>query len=111
MPNWGSYSYFGGPLVALALLGVLALILRWAFARGSSVVARPPRQGAPDDYGMLVAVSSPSDQMQAERTVAYLATRGVRSVTVPTTEGLRTMVFRDDQLRAHNLLTLGRDRP
>ena len=111
MPDWGPYGFVAGPLVALAVIGVLSVILRWAFSRGGSVVARPARKGAPGDYGMLVPVASPADTAQADRVVAYLADRGIRAISVPTTEGLRTMVFRDDELKAHNLLTLGRGRP
>ena len=111
MPGWGSYSFLAGPVVGVAVVGILALILRWAFAHGGSLVHRPVRRGAPTDYGMLVPVSAPADSAQAERVVGYLAGRGIRAVTVPTTEGLRTMVFRDDELKAHNALTLGRDRP
>lgn len=111
MPGWGSYAFVAGPLTGLAVIGFLALVLRWAFSRGASVVARPARPGAPTDYGMLVPVSAPADSAQADRVVAYLAARGIRAVSVPTTEGLRTMVFRDDELKAHTLLTLGRDRP
>jgi len=111
VPWWGTYGFVAGPVLALGVVGVLSLILRWAFARGGSVVGRPPRRGAPGEYGMLVPVSTPVDQAQADRVVAYLADRGVRAISVPTTEGLRTMVFRDDELKAHNLLTLGRGRP
>ncbi len=111
MPAWGSYAYLAAPVFALIVIAILSVILRWAFARGGSVVARPARRGTPTDYGMLVPVSAPADTAQADRVVAYLAARGVRAVSVPTTEGLRTMVFRTDELKAYNLLTLGRERP
>lgn len=111
MPAWGSYGYLAGPVIALAVLALLAVILRWAFAHGGSVVARPARRGDPGDYGMLVPVSAPADSAQADRVVAFLAARGIRAVSVPTTDGLRTMVFRNDELKAHNALTLRRDRP
>ena len=42
MPTWGSYSYVYGPIMALVAIGILVLVLRWAFGRGSSVVERPP---------------------------------------------------------------------
>ncbi len=40
-------SSFGG----FFAVGVLSLILRWAFKRGKSVVERVPKIGGEDDYG------------------------------------------------------------
>ena len=61
MPHHGgvgtSYSYAIGPIMAFIFLGVLVLLLRWAFRRGVSVVAAPPRQGSTDDYGLLVPLA------------------------------------------------------
>jgi hypothetical protein len=51
-----SASYLVGPLLALAGVGVLRLLLRWTYARGGSVVAKPPRPGGADDDGLLVPV-------------------------------------------------------
>src|SRR3954454_18028294 len=62
----GSYSFVYGPVVAFAMVGLLVLLLRWAFSRGSSLVAAPPRPGAPDDYGLLVPVASPASFAEAE---------------------------------------------
>ena len=46
VPSWGSYSYVYGPLVALCVIGLMMLVLRWAFGGAkSSVVERPPRRG------------------------------------------------------------------
>ena len=39
--QWGSYSYAVEPLIALGVVGVLALLLRWAFSSGHSLVERP----------------------------------------------------------------------
>ena len=44
----------------------LALLLRWAFARGSSLVERPARPGHEDEYGALVPVASPGSVVEAE---------------------------------------------
>jgi hypothetical protein len=51
--------------LVLALLHVL-LLLRWAFGRGTSVVERPPRTGAPSEYGLLDPIASPETYIEAE---------------------------------------------
>ena len=66
MPTWGSYSYVYGPMMALVAIGILVLVLRWAFGRGSSVVERPPLSGSPDEYGLLDSVASPDTYIEAE---------------------------------------------
>lgn len=104
MPQLGSYSPLYGPVVALAVVGLLALLLRWTFRRGSSLVAPPPRPGAPDDYGLLVPVASPSTFAEAEVIRARLVGHGVRATLAPTTDGPRVLVFRDEARVARALL-------
>jgi hypothetical protein len=48
-----------GPGIALLVVGFLALMLRWTFSHGSSLVERRPRDGHEDEYGALVPVASP----------------------------------------------------
>ena len=57
--QWGSYSFAFGPVVALAVVGVLTLLLRWAFSTGHSLVERRPEAGTPEQYGLLVPVAEP----------------------------------------------------
>ena len=104
MPSWGSYSFLFGPLVAFAVVGLLTLVLRWAFSRGHSLVAGPPRVGAPDDYGLLVSVAEPGTFVEAELIAARLRDAGLRATLAPTSEGPRVMVFERDRARALNLL-------
>ena len=52
--------------MAFSGLGIMVLILRWAFARGGSVVERAPKSGNPDEYGMLVPIASPSNYIEGE---------------------------------------------
>jgi len=96
MPTWGSLSFAFGPVIAFAALGVLVLLLRWAFSHHGSLVARRPRSGAPEDYGMLVAVASPSTFVEAEVIRRHLEGAGVRATLAPTTSGPAVMVFPDD---------------
>ncbi|GAA4345789.1 hypothetical protein GCM10023145_02850 [Angustibacter luteus] len=104
MASWGSYSFVYGPVVAFAAVGLLVVLLRWTFRRGSSLVAAPPRSGSPDDYGLLVAVAEPPSFAEAELIRARLAAQGVRATLAPTTEGPRVMVFRDEARVARALL-------
>jgi len=105
MAGWSSYSYAYGPLVALIPLGVLVLLLRWAFGRGGSVVAPRASAGPASDYGLLVAVSSPRSAAQAQQQAARLVAAGLRATVAPTTDGPRVMVFAGDVDAARAVLT------
>ncbi|MCF2531360.1 hypothetical protein [Yinghuangia soli] len=98
-------SYLLTPLVGFAVVGVLALLLRWAFGRGTSLVPRSPQQGAPEDYGLLIAVAAPADAVHGRRLCRSLAADGIRSTLVETTDGLRVMVWPPDEEAARLALT------
>ncbi|MDI2128174.1 hypothetical protein [Yinghuangia seranimata] len=100
-------SYLLTPLLVFAVVGVLAVLLRWAFGRGHSLVSRVPRQGAPTDYGLLVAVASPADLGHGRLLCRRLTADGIRCTLVDTTEGLRLMVWPPDEQAAR--LALARD--
>ena len=99
-----AFSYLGAPLVALALVGLLAVALRWTFARGRSVVAPRPKVGAEDDYGMLVVVSAPPSFIEAEVHRTQLVDAGIRATLAPTADGPRVLVFPRDLERARHVL-------
>lgn len=104
MPAWDAFSFVFGPLVAFGVLGVLVLVLRWAFRRGQSVVAAPARAGEPADYGLLVAVAAPADTVQGERLRQSLEGLGIRTTLAMTTAGPRLLVFPADAERARSFL-------
>lgn len=104
MPAWESYSYFFGPLVALLAIGVFVLILRWAFSRGSSVVAAAPRPSVETDYGMLVAVSRPASYIEGEIQRRTLEESGIKATLAQTLDGPRVMVWPADEDRARELI-------
>lgn len=91
-------------LASFAVVGVLILLLRWAHGTGKSLVAHKPRTGGPDEYGLLVPVASPADAAEADRLAALLTAAGVRSTLVPTSEGLRLMVWAADERTAREAL-------
>lgn len=104
MPSWGSFSYAFGPLVAAAVLVALVVVLRWAFHRGESVVAAPPRSGTPTEYGMLAPVAAPVDAGEAERVAQALKAAGVPCTVARTTQGLRVLVWPQQRLQAEQAL-------
>jgi len=94
------------PAVVLGTIAVLVLILRWA-SPGSpnrSLVARHPRSGPPDDYGLLVAVSAPGTYVEGEIQRRTLEDHGLRASLVVTNDGPRVMVWPEDEQRARALL-------
>lgn len=91
-------------LVPLILIGLLVLILRWAFSRGHSLVARPPRSGGPTDYGLLVSVASPAGPEAGELLCRLLADNGIQATVASTRAGPRLMVWPADVTRARQLL-------
>jgi hypothetical protein len=90
--------------VAFGAVGVLALILRWAYRRGGSLVMRPVRRGLPTDYGLLVPVAAPRSVADGEALHQRLTEAGVRATVAETEDGPRVLVFPDDEDRARALL-------
>ncbi len=108
MPWWQSYSYLFTPLTALLVVGVLALLLRWTFARGGSLVQRRPRAGAEGEYGLLVPVASPGSYVEGEILRRGLAQAGVRATLATTADGPRLLVWSGDEQAARTFLAHGR---
>lgn len=105
MPWLESYSYLGGPLVALLGMGVFVGILRWAFSsKRTSLVARPGQSGSADSYGMLVVVTAPDTFIEAEIERLKLRDAGIKATVANTTDGPRLMVFPGDLGRAAKVL-------
>jgi hypothetical protein len=104
MRSWGSLAFAWAPLMAFLALGVLALLLRWAFAPGRSLVARRPRPGASTEYGLLVPVASPPTVIQAELVRRHLVERGIRATLAPATDGPTVLVWPRDAAIAREIL-------
>jgi hypothetical protein len=104
MDAWGSLSFAFGPLVAFCLVGVLILLLRWAFGPSKSLVARRPHSGDPKEYGLLVPVARPGTFVEAEIARRHLEAAGIRATLAPTTHGPLIMVFPDDVAVARRTL-------
>lgn len=104
MPSWGSFSYAFGPLVAVGMIGLFVVILRWAFSRGSSVVAAAPTPGGVDEYGLLVPVASPGSYIEGEVMRRTLEDAGIRATLTQTLDGPRVMVWPQDVDRSKDIL-------
>lgn len=98
------WDYAFGPGMALVTLAVLIVLMRWAFSSGSSVVARRPRSGTPQEYGLLVSIAAPNTYVEAELLRRRLEAAGIRATLATTTYGPRIMVFREDEARARRVL-------
>lgn len=101
---WQNYSFLFGPTVALAILFVLMVLLKWTFSTGRSVVARPGRPGQPEDYGLLVPVASPTTMIEAEVLRRTLEAADVRATVAETLQGPRVMVLRQHAEIAKHVL-------
>jgi hypothetical protein len=102
--SWGSYSFLFGPLLALAALGGLAMVARWASQSGTSLIEAPPRQGGAEEYGLMIPVASPMSARASHDVAGRLTAAGVRCREVTTTEGPRVMVWAEDVARARAVL-------
>ncbi len=103
-----SASFLVGPLMAFGVVGILVLLLRWTFRRGSSVVARQARPGTEDDYGLMVAVASPPTYVEGEIMRRTLEDARIRAQLAQTLDGPRLMVWPEDADRARELVARGR---
>ncbi|MHA6762922.1 hypothetical protein [Streptacidiphilus sp. PAMC 29251] len=92
--------------VPVVVLGILVALLRWTWSprKGRSLVPRTPRRGAPNEYGLLVAVAAPADDAESTRLTALLDAAGIRHTLVDTTAGTRLMVWPDSAPSARRLL-------
>lgn len=100
----GTFAYLVWPLIVLGGFGVMVLALRWTSAPGKSLVQRRPRQGAPEEYGLLVTVAAPDTFIEGEQLRLRLLASGVQATLAPTTQGPRLMVFPQDASVARALL-------
>jgi hypothetical protein len=106
--HWGSFSFAFGPVVALCVLGVFIIILRWSHKKGDSVVAGPVRPSVPTDYGMLVPIASPETYAEGEIMRRRLEDSKIRANLAYTLAGPRVMVWPSDVERARSVLAKGK---
>jgi hypothetical protein len=98
------WAFLWGPGIALLVVGFLALMLRWTFSRGSSLVERHAQPGHEDEYGALVPVASPGSLVEAELLRLTLTGSGIRATVAHTKDGPRVLVFPEEARTARALL-------
>ncbi|SFO89603.1 hypothetical protein SAMN05660464_1443 [Geodermatophilus dictyosporus] len=98
----GSLSYIAGPVVAVVVMVLLALFMRWAFGTGGSGSVR--RRPAPSDDGLLTRVATLSRRESALAFRAVLSDAGIRStVRCPSPHRADVLVFPEDASRAREI--------
>ena len=111
--GWSVFS----PFIALALIGALAMVLRWTFRqdRGEpqGIFATPGTDGVAtaEDFGLLGAATVVETSAAAEQIRAVLADAGIRATIAEATDGrVRVLVFEADSVpRARRVRRLARD--
>ncbi|HEY3604702.1 MAG TPA: hypothetical protein VGL04_08510 [Sporichthyaceae bacterium] len=101
-----SSHYSWAPFVAFGVIGVLTLVLRWAYStRRDSLLSGPVHRGVESDYGLLVPVAAPQSQVAGVRARQRLEAAGIKATLTRTESGLRLLVFPVDLERARKILT------
>ena len=107
MPNWNAFSFIFGPLVGFLVIALLVFVLRWAFARGGSLVEKPIRPSDAHDYGLMVSVASPETVIEGEILRRSLLDANIKATLAVTKQGPRVMVWPPDEANARVVLSRG----
>ena len=92
------------PFAGFFVLGILIILLRWAFSRGKSVVERPSRVGNDDEYGLLQVVAAPGNHIEGEMLKQKLLEHGIKATLTQTKQGPRILVFPNEVKAAQAVL-------
>lgn len=95
------FKSFAGFAVVLFFI----LVLRWAFGSGKSLIAKPSKAGAADEYGLLTVVASPKNFIEGEMLRQQLLAVGIKANLTQTLDGPRIMVFERDARTARAILS------
>ena len=91
-------------LAGFLVMLILMMLLKWAFARGKSVIERPIRVGEEAEYGLLRVVAKPSNHIEGEMLRQKLLTNGIKATLTQTKRGPRVMVFPEEVKAAEAIL-------
>lgn len=103
----GSYHYVVGPVLAIVVVALLAVAMRWIFGNGSSRTAAAAVQArnAPVDHGLLRPVAELPDRAAGSALRAVLSDAGIRSTLGVRKDGrVQVLVFADDLDAAKRLV-------
>lgn len=97
--------YIVGPVIALVVTGVLALLLHRALTRPDRPLFPTVVSTRPDDYGLLVPVATCRDRVDADLVREHLMTAGIRSTLTTDPDGrVKILVFADALDKARRLV-------
>ncbi len=103
----GSLHYAVGPVIAAAMVALIALFLRWAFSSDDS---GGTRRGASSRDGLLTPVATLTRRESALALRAVLSDAGIRStLREPAAHRTDVLVFPEDAERARALAMSFRD--
>ena len=83
-------------LSGFLIVGVMALILKWAFSGNKSVIEREKRIGNEDEYGLLRVAHSPKNHIEGEMLRQKLLSVGIKATLSQTKNGPKILVFEKD---------------
>ena len=86
-------SSFGGFVV----VGILIFFLKWAFSSNDKkLIITPISEGKKDEYGLLKALPTPGNYIEAEMALLKLKDSNIKATLTQTLQGPSLMVFERD---------------
>ena len=78
------------------VVGLLALILRWAYSSSNSLVEKDKKIGSENEYGLLKVAASPKNHIEGEMLRQKLLSVGIKATLSQTNTGPKILVFEKD---------------
>ena len=86
-------SSFGG----FVAVGILVFFLKWAFSSNNKkLIVTPISAGKKDEYGLLKALPTPGNYIEAEMALLKLKDSNIKATLTQTLQGPSLMVFEKD---------------
>ena len=83
-------------LSGFLVVGLLAVLLRWAYSNNNSLIERDKKIGSEDEYGLLKVVTSPKNHIEGEMLRQKLLSVGIKATLSQTKTGPKILVFEED---------------
>ena len=83
-------------LSGFLVVGLLAVILRWAYSKNNSLIERDKKIGNEDQYGLLKVVAAPKNHIEGEMLRQKLISVGIKATLSQTNTGPKILVFEKD---------------
>lgn len=89
-------SLFLVSLSGFLVVGVMIVILKWAFSGNKSVIEREKKIGNEDEYGLLRVAHSPKNHIEGEMLRQKLLSVGIKATLSQTKNSPKILVFEED---------------